>query len=66
MMRMMISLFVAICLDVGLSNAVCHAAEDSPLVEKYLLDGKLADGVKALQDRLRRLPKTTRLGLDWV
>jgi hypothetical protein len=45
------------CLSAG------RAAE--PLAEKYLLEGKLADGEKALQERLRKDPKDdqARFGL---
>jgi hypothetical protein len=40
----------------------------APLAEKYLLDGKLAEGAKALQDRLKEDPKDdqARFGLGAV
>src|SRR5437868_6474009 len=40
-------------------------ADKAPLVEKYLLEGKLADGEKALQARLKEDPKDdqARFGL---
>jgi hypothetical protein len=34
-----------------------RASADVPLAEKYLLDGKLAEGAKALKDRLKEDPK---------
>ncbi|HWG47175.1 MAG TPA: hypothetical protein VN688_30710 [Gemmataceae bacterium] len=43
----------------------CRAAATAPLAEKYLLDGKLAEGAKALQGRLKEEPKDdqARFGL---
>ncbi len=48
-------LFVLTILALALGSS--RAAAAAPLVEKYLLDGKLADGAKALQDRLKEDPK---------
>lgn len=43
----------------------CQATAAAPLAEKYLLDGKLADGARALQERLKEDPKDdqARFGL---
>ena len=41
----------------ALAVGASRAAAATPLVEKYLLDGKLAEGTKALQDRLKEDPK---------
>jgi len=48
-----------------LSLAAGPAAADAPLAEKFLLDGKLADGAKALEGRLKETPKDdqARFGL---
>ena len=54
--------FLALALAAGRSGAA------APLAEKYLLDGKLAEGVQALQDRLKEDPKDdqARFGLGVV
>ena len=51
-----------------LALAAGRARPAAPLVEKYLLDGQLAEGVKALQDRLKEDPKDdqARFGLGVV
>lgn len=48
--------------------AACPGVQAAPLAEKYLLDGKLADGTKALQERLREEPKDdqARFGLGVI
>ena len=45
-----------------------RAAGAAPLAEKYLLDGKLTEGAKALQDQLKANPKDdqARFGLGVV
>ena len=52
----------------ALALAAGRAPAAAPLAEKYLLDGKLADGAKALQDRLKEDPKDdqARFGLGVV
>jgi hypothetical protein len=52
----------------ALALAAAPAAAAAPLAEKYLLDGKLADGVKALQTRLKEAPDDdqARFGLGVV
>jgi hypothetical protein len=49
-------------------RAVKQAAGDAPLVEQFLLDGKLAEGVKALEARLKEAPEDdeARFGLGVV
>src|SRR5213596_3090797 len=56
---------IVFCLTLGLALAASPAAADTPLVEKYLLDGKLADGAMALEGRLKETPKDdqARFGL---
>ena len=51
-----------------LAVAAGPARPAAPLAEKYLLDGKLAEGVKALQDRLKEDPNDdqARFGLGVV
>jgi hypothetical protein len=48
-----------------MSLAAHGTAAEAPLAEKYLLDGKLTEGAKALQDRLKEDPKDAqaRFGL---
>ena len=45
-----------------------QAASDGPLAEKYLLDGKLAEGAKVLESRLKEAPKDdqARFGLGML
>src|SRR5438105_9116256 len=52
----------------ALAMAAGRAPAAAPLAEKYLLDGKLAEGAKALQDRLKEDPKDdqARFGLGVV
>src|SRR5271167_4663370 len=52
----------------ALALATSRAPAAAPLAEKYLLDGKLAEGAKALQDRLKEDPKDdqARFGLGVV
>jgi hypothetical protein len=59
------SLSILVCLSAMLSPAFCRAAENAPLVEQFLLDGKLAEGAKALEGRLKTEPKDdqARFGL---
>ena len=58
-------LLLVFCLTLGLALAASPAAADTPLAEKFLLDGKLADGAKALEGRLKETPKDdqARFGL---
>src|SRR5438128_10550267 len=64
-MRKILDLSVMFCVALGLSLAASPAAADAPLAEKYLLDGKLAEGAKALEGRLKEAPKDdqARFGL---
>lgn len=57
-----------LCVAAVLVLAAGRAPAAAPLAEKYLLDGKLADGAKALQDRLKENPKDdqARFGLGVV
>src|ERR1700720_3078324 len=59
-----LSLVFLLCLWLT-SLADGRASAGAPLAEKYLLDGKLAEGAKALQDRLKEAPKDdqARFGL---
>src|SRR5258708_7311533 len=52
----------------ALTRAAGNVRAAVPLAEKYLLDGKLAEGAKALQDRLKEDPKDdlARFGLGVV
>ena len=54
---------LAIALLAGIAAA--SLAADAPLAEKYLLDGKLTEGEKALEIRLKAAPKDdqARFGL---
>jgi hypothetical protein len=63
-MRTILSLSLLVCLAVGLSPVGGKAAEP-PLVEKFLLEGKLAEGEKALEVRLQASPNDdqARFGL---
>src|SRR5438552_2790640 len=62
-MRMRV--LIALACTVVMSLAARRAAAAAPLAEKYLLDGKLAQGAKALQGRLKKVPKDAqaRFGL---
>jgi hypothetical protein len=70
-MRIALALSLAFCLVLGLTSALVHAddpkaaAAGAPLAERYLLDGKLAEGAKALEGRLKAAPKDdqARFGL---
>src|SRR5437588_9426636 len=64
-MRKILDLSLVFCVALGLSLAASPAAADAPLAEKYLLDGKLAEGATALQGRLKETPKDdqARFGL---
>jgi hypothetical protein len=64
-MRKILDLSLVFCVALGLSLAASPAAADAPLAEKYLLDGKLADGATALEGRLKEAPKDdqARFGL---
>src|SRR5438132_6738005 len=64
-MRKILDLPLVFCVALCLSLATSPAAADTPLAEKYLLDGKLAEGAKALEDRLKEAPKDdqARFGL---
>src|SRR5437868_12419479 len=60
-----LDLSLVFCVALGLSLAARPAAADAPLAEKYLLDGKLAEGAKALEIRLKQAPQDdqARFGL---
>src|SRR5919202_6057967 len=60
-----LELSLVFCVALGWSLAASPAAADAPLAEKYLLDGKLAEGAKALQGRLNEAPQDdqARFGL---
>src|SRR5438876_3023590 len=64
-MRKILDLTLVFCLAFGLSLAAGRATADAPLAERYLLDGKLAEGAKALEIRLKQAPKDdqARFGL---
>src|SRR5437660_1101254 len=64
-MRKILDLPLVFCVAMGLSLEASAAAADAPLAEKYLLDGKLAEGAKALEGRLREAPNDdqARFGL---
>ena len=64
-MHKILDLSLVFCVALGLALAASPAAGQAPLAEKYLLDGKLAEGAKALQDRLKEAPKDdqARFGL---
>src|SRR5436305_2956004 len=70
-MRMALALSVGFCLTLGLSSASVRAddakaaAAAAPLAERYLLDGKLTEGAKALEGRLKTAPNDdqARFGL---
>jgi hypothetical protein len=64
-MHKILDLSLMFCVALGLSLAASPAAADAPLAEKYLLDGKLAEGGKALESRLKEAPKDdqARFGL---
>ena len=53
MRRRLLSVLTILALALGASRATAAP----PLAEKYLLDGKLAEGAKALQHRLKEDPK---------
>src|SRR5438477_11150503 len=55
-MRKILDLSLVFCVALGLSLAASPAAADAPLAEKSLLDGKLAEGAKALEGRLKEAP----------
>src|SRR5436853_3556730 len=67
-MRKILDLLIVLCVTIGLSLAASPAAAAAPLAEKYLLDGQLAEGAKALQDRLKEEPKDdqARFGLGML
>src|SRR5437764_336766 len=65
-MRKILDLSLVFCLGLCLmSLAAGRATADAPLAERYLLDGKLAEGAKALEGRLKAAPKDdqARFGL---
>src|SRR5947207_3777285 len=65
-MRKLMDLSLVFCLGLCLmSLAAGRATADAPLAERYLLDGKLAEGAKALEGRLKEAPKDdqARFGL---
>ena len=61
-MRRILNLSPVFCVTLGFSLAASPAAADA---EKYFLDGKLAEGARALQGRLKEAPKDdqARFGL---
>jgi hypothetical protein len=64
-MRKMLDLSLVFGVALGLSLGARAASADAPLAEKSLLDGKLAEGAKALESRLKEAPKDdqARFGL---
>src|SRR5437762_1598949 len=64
-MSKILDLSLVFCVALSLSLAARPAAADAPLAEKYLLDGKLTEGAKALEGRLKEAPKDdqARFGL---
>ena len=64
-MRKVLDLSLVFCVALGLSLGARPAAADAPLAEQYLLDGKLAEGAKALEGRLKEASKDdqARFGL---
>src|SRR5947207_4476289 len=65
-MRKLMDLSLVFCLGLGLmSLAAGRATAEAALAEKYLLDGKLAEGETALEGRLKEAPKDdqARFGL---
>jgi len=65
-MRKVRDLSLMFCLGLCLmSLAAGRATADAPLAEKYLLEGKLAEGATALEGRLKEAPKDdqARFGL---
>src|SRR5947208_3635435 len=64
-MRKILDLSLVFGVALGLALAAGPAAAAAPLAEKYLLDGKLAEGAKALEARLKAVPKDdqARFGL---
>jgi hypothetical protein len=63
-MRKILSQCVLFCVAATMLPAVCRAA-DAPLVEQFLLEGKLTEGEKALEVRLKAAPNDdqARFGL---
>jgi hypothetical protein len=55
-MRTTPSLSVLVCLSFSLLPWAVSRAADAPLVEQFLLEGRLADGEKALVERLKAAP----------
>src|SRR3979411_3183708 len=64
-MRKILDLPLAFCVALCLSLGASPPAADAPLAEKFLLDGKLAEGAKSLEARLKEAPKDdqARFGL---
>src|SRR5688572_27267638 len=64
-MRRTLNLSLVFCLTCFLCPVVRQTIAAAPLAEKYLLDGKLADGEKALEARLKQVPQDdqARFGL---
>lgn len=54
-----------LCFSLAVALAAASAVAEEPLVEQYLLAGKLGEGSKALQARLKKAPKDdqARFGL---
>src|SRR5881394_1560986 len=68
-MRKAMDWSLALCLALALSLAASRSGmADGPLAEKYLLDGKLAEGKQALEGRLKEAPADdqARFGLGVV
>ena len=64
-MRKIFGLPLICCLILGLSQGAQPATADAPLAEKYLLEGKLVEGAKVLEARLKEAPQDdqARFGL---
>jgi hypothetical protein len=62
------SLFRLLCVALGLLAFAGPAVAQAPLAEKYLLEGKLAEGAKVLEARLQKAPDDdqARFGLGVV
>ena len=68
MMRKRIKLGLAVCATWFLLSAIQTVKADAPLAQKYLLEGKLTEGTKALDERLKVEPKDdqARFGLGVI
>lgn len=67
-MRKILKPALVFCSTLFLLPALQTAQADAPLAEKYLIEGKLAEGTKALDERLKAEPKDdqARFGLGVI